>query len=168
MTTAYMHGFILKGEGCVLFPRVYAFHTVTDRHVMNPNTHRGGSVHELCVCDCVDVCALAPKQISICPVMTRYRAAGDFSLTLFFIWAQLQFNHVFKQQEINCLVWINCLVCRPESVAVADARFWNTVGRQKPKTYQSILQIRDLNDMFCLIKPAQLLWLLRAIVNIKY
>lgn len=41
-------------------------------------------MHDLCVCDCVDVCALAPKQISICPVMTRYRAAGDFSLPPFF------------------------------------------------------------------------------------
>lgn len=70
--------------------------------------HTGGSAWF--VCDCVDVCV--SKQISICPVMTRYRAAGDFFFLSppFFIWAQLQFNRVFKQQEISCLVGINCFV----------------------------------------------------------
>lgn len=106
--TVYMYRNISKGEGCCVLSLLYAFHTVTERHIMSPNTHRRERV--ICVWLRGCMCTCTKTNINLSCNDTLSSCGRFFSLPPFFIWAQLQFNHVFKQQEISCFVWINCFV----------------------------------------------------------
>lgn len=92
--TAYMHRFILKGEGCVLFSRGYAFHTVTDRHIMNPNTHGRECAWFVCVwlCGCMRTCTKTNINLSCNDTLSSY---GRFCSPLpFFFSFELNYSSI--------------------------------------------------------------------------
>lgn len=99
---------VFNGEHCRGLSLVYAFHTVTGTHIVSPNTHRRECV--ICVSLCGCMCTCTKTNINLSCNDTLSSCGRFFFSPPFFIWAQLQFNHVFKQQEISCLIGINCFV----------------------------------------------------------